>query len=119
MGECVEGRLEACNAYWLVCRSGLPERLGPERMARFRMLKPGSLTNAVEDDLSRVYYVYVDEGGAGLYLEADVDAPDRPECAGPLHENLLGWGRAMLSGLPGWRAVEFILSNMLFRAGWR
>lgn len=116
LGECVEGRLEGCNAYWLVCRRGIEGRLGAERLSRFRMVKHGAISTAVSEDLSRVYYVYIDEGGGGFYLEADVDAPDRPECAGPLMDAILGYGAAMLSHLPGWRAVEFIVSRMMFPA---
>ncbi|MMZ71264.1 hypothetical protein D1872_345740 [compost metagenome] len=69
-----------------------------------------------------VRYLYIDEEGGGFYVESDIDAPDRPECAGQLMTAILVNGRRMLAGRPGWRVAEYIVSNMMFPAarggGW-
>jgi hypothetical protein len=113
--ECVRGSLDDCNASWIVCRDNLKEAIAG-REAAFRSVKVGSINTSIDLDDEIVRFLYVDEEGGGFYVEAHIDAPDRPECASQLMNALLLYGRKMLTGRPGWRVAEFIVSNMMFPA---
>ncbi len=113
--ECVGRSIEECGATWIVCRGNLKAALAG-REAAFRSAKVGSINTSIDLDGEVVRFLYVDEEGGGFYVEAHIDAPDRPECASQLMNALLLNGRRMLTGRPGWKVAEYIVSNMMFPA---
>ncbi len=113
--ECVGGSIEECSASWIVCRKNLRTMLAG-REAAFKTVKVGSINTSIDLDEEVVRFLYVDEEGGGFYVEAHIDAPDKPDCAAQLMDSLLIHGRKMLTGRPGWRVAEYIVSNMMFPA---
>ncbi len=115
ISECTESRLEGCG-YIIVCRKGLLDMLGREKLVKLRYMMPGQIVTGVDMENDLALYLYVNPGSmGGFYLEAPFISLNKHECSRKLRETLLQQVHEKLGDDPRITQVTMIIEEKMLR----
>ena len=113
MAECVRGVVEGCGSY-IVCSEGLREAVADE-ISRFKMVPVGNVTTSIDMEKDRVYYLYINEEGAGFFIWASLEGLARGECGPRLKGEVVPLVQNALAGDPRLMFITMIIEQKMLR----
>ncbi|MCE4625179.1 MAG: hypothetical protein F7C35_04865 [Desulfurococcales archaeon] len=113
MVECVRGGVEGCGSY-IVCSQGLREAVAGE-ISRFKMVPIGNVTTSIDMENDRVYYLYVNENGAGFFIWATLEGLAGGECGPRLRAEVVPLVQSALADDPRLMFITMIIEQKMLR----
>ncbi|MGC8566532.1 MAG: hypothetical protein ACP5I6_02845 [Caldisphaera sp.] len=111
--DCEEKKSDDCGSRWLLCKHGLPNIIG-EQKDNFRVIMPNVLLTGVSKDISKVYYMFFNNNGAGFFIEIDNTYFNFVDCKELIKGDLLTNINRLLNPNDNIRLLEYIIENVMF-----